>query len=186
MFEDWYSAEINLSTENIPNVCCLSTIGIDGFPNARMIALKEIKDKKFIFTSSLDSLKGVEIQSTNKVALTFWWNNTERQVRIQGVAERLSDEEADKQFEKRSFESKVATLLCQQGRKLESYETLKEQYIGLLNSMKGQQIDRPKNWGGFEVTPLMIEFMQFHSNRLHERNQYELNNGNWNKILLQP
>ena len=88
-FEEWYQEELNQTQVNIPSACCLSTNGLDGYPNARFVSLKEITNGAFVVTGPLNSRKGLEISQSSKVSLTFWWTLTERQVRIQGDAETI-------------------------------------------------------------------------------------------------
>src|SRR5438309_3912875 len=95
-FGEWYSEELRQSNARIPSACCLSTIGLDGYPNARIVSLKEVKNEKFIFTGSLTTRKGLEIANKNKIALTFWWSATEKQIRIQGDTLKIPDTAAEK------------------------------------------------------------------------------------------
>lgn len=83
-FEEWYKEELFKTSVSIPSACCLSTTGLDGYPNARFVSLKSLIDESFVFTGSSDSRKGLELETIPKAALTFWWTETERQVRIQG------------------------------------------------------------------------------------------------------
>ncbi|MFA1773422.1 pyridoxamine 5'-phosphate oxidase family protein [Rufibacter glacialis] len=90
IFQNWLQEELNLTQVRIPTACCLSTVGLDGFPNARFVSLKEVIDDSFVVTGPINSRKGLEINQINKVALTFWWVESERQVRIQGRASKNS------------------------------------------------------------------------------------------------
>src|SRR5215217_8011137 len=105
LFKDWYGLELQLAKVRIPSACCLSTSGLDGYPNARFVSLKDVVDNTFIVTGPMSSRKGNEIDRSNKVALTFWWTETERQVRIQGEAKKISAQLADKYFFERSRNS---------------------------------------------------------------------------------
>src|SRR5688500_19977851 len=111
LFMDWYTRQLQVTRASIPSACCLSTLGLDNFPNARFVSLKEIANDAFVVTGPLSSRKGLEIHHSNKVALTFWWAETERQVRIQGEATRIPDKLADKYFAERSQEAQVVSLV---------------------------------------------------------------------------
>src|SRR5699024_11464413 len=97
-FKEWFDKESALTKVRIKTACCLSTIGIDGYPNARFVSLKDITREGFIVTGTTSSKKGIEIETNNKVALTFWWTETEKQIRIQGDAQRISDKHAERYF----------------------------------------------------------------------------------------
>lgn len=187
LFSDWYKEEINLSKVRIPSACCLSTIGLDNYPNARFVSLKEIYNfEKLIIASPVNSRKGKEIHKSNKVALTFWWTETERQVRIQGEAERIPDELADKYFREREINAKIISLISEQGKEINSLESLTKKFIEMGKSYADKVIARPANWGGYFITPLRIEFLEFKPDRLHDRKLYELINGKWIFKQLQP
>src|SRR5690625_4291503 len=104
-FSEWFDEESKRSKVRIKTACCLSTVGMDGFPNVRFVSVKDVSDEGFIITGTVSSKKGVEIELENKVALTFWWTETEKQIRIQGKAEKISDQQADYYFSKRNKES---------------------------------------------------------------------------------
>ena len=98
IFNQWFNEELNLTNVRIPSACCLSIIRTDKYPKARFVSLKGVVENKFVVTGTLSSRKGLEINDTNKVALTFWWSETERQVRIQGSVTVLNNKLADKYF----------------------------------------------------------------------------------------
>jgi pyridoxamine 5'-phosphate oxidase len=110
-FNTWFNEELKLTKASIPTACCLSTIGTDGFPNARFVSLKAVMGETFIVTGTLASRKGTEINKTNKVALTFWWPETARQVRIQGSAAQISDKLADQFFAERNRDSQIVSIV---------------------------------------------------------------------------
>jgi len=186
IFIDWYSQELKQTNARIPSACCLSTIGVDNYPNARFVSLKEIVDDKFIITGPLTSRKGLEILQSNKVALTFWWTSTERQVRIQGEATQISDQQADKYFSERSVDSQIVSLVSEQGKAIDNLDNLNEKYLKAEISFGNKAITRPDNWGGYSIKPVRIELMEFKSNRFHDRKLYELVDGKWIMKQLQP
>jgi len=184
LFTNWFEEEKALSKTQIPTAVCLSTIGIDNFPNARFVSLKELIDDSFVITGPLNSRKGIEIENNDKVALTFWWTETERQVRIQGVADKIPEQLADKYFKARSENSKAVSVICEQGIETKNINDLEKQVLEKI--AENEQIERPKNWSGFLIRPLRIEFMQFESTRFHNRKLFEFQESGWNQKQIQP
>lgn len=186
-FKIWLQEELKVTKVHIPEACCLSTIGRDGYPNARFVALKEVVDAGFVITGPLQSRKGVEIAQHNKVALTFWWTATERQVRIQGTAVPLSTGMADKYFSARARESQIIAHISKQGETLESLEAFMADYDQALEEVAGEvTVPRPSTWGGYIIEPLRVEFLEFTSTRFHKRQLYELLDDTWKLSQLQP
>lgn len=185
-FNQWFGEELNLTKVRIPSACCLSTIGIDKYPNARFVSLKGIVENKFVVTGTLTSRKGLEIDETKKVALTFWWTETERQVRIQGNAIQISNELSDKYFAERNRDSQIASLVSNQGQQLNDIDTLNKKYQETETKFSNQLLSRPENWGGYLIEPIRMEFLEFKPTRFHDRKLYQLTNGQWTKTTLQP
>jgi pyridoxamine 5'-phosphate oxidase len=186
LFNQLLEEERKLTRVRIPTACCLSTTGTDGFPNARFVSLKEVVQNKFVVTGSLTSRKGREINAINKVALTFWWTETERQVRIQGIATRISSELADKYFKERNRDSQIVSIVSDQGRELTSIEKLIKEYENIEAEHAEIPLTRPENWGGYSIDPLRIEFLEFKPTRFHDRKLFEIINGQWTVKQLQP
>ncbi|WP_375561461.1 pyridoxal 5'-phosphate synthase [Bernardetia sp. OM2101] len=184
LFKKWLSEEEKYSKTSVPTAVCLSTIGLDGFPNARFVSLKEIVKDSFIITTSFDSRKGLEIENTNKVALTFWWTETQRQVRIQGIATKIDKELAQKYFYERDLDSQIVSLICQQGRETDDIKALEKEIIKM--TLTNPKIEMPKNWGGYSIEPIRIEFMEFRKTRFHDRRLYVMENNKWTLKQLQP
>ena len=186
LFDEWLSEELKHKTAGISTACCLSTIGLDGYPNARFVSLKETHNNRFIITGPLNSRKGLEIKINGKVALAFWWTATERQVRIQGTATIISHAQAEKYFSDRSFESQIVSTICEQGKPLTDIAILNEKFIKMKSEHEGKTITCPQNWGGFSIKPLRFEFMEFKQSRFHERKTYEQKDGQWFMEMIQP
>jgi pyridoxamine 5'-phosphate oxidase len=186
IFNQWFDEELNLTKVRIPSACCLSTIGIDNYPNARFVALKGILNQNFIVTGTITSRKGLEINETNKVALTFWWTETERQIRIQGKATVISNELADKYFAERNRDSQIVSIVSNQGHALNDFETLNKKYQETETNYSDRLLTRPENWGGYSIQPIRIEFLEFKPTRFHDRKLYQLVNEQWTKTELQP
>ena len=186
MFEKWFSEEEKLNNLKLPAACCLSTIGLDGYPNSRFVSLKEIANESFVITGPLNSRKGSEIENCSKAALSFWWTSTERQVRIQGDVSKLSESNANIYFEERNRDSKIVSSIFEQGKKIKSIAYLQKYFSEQKIELENKEIKRPVNWGGIYIKPIRIEFMEFKKSRLHERTLYQQINNNWEMILLQP
>ncbi|MEM7085891.1 MAG: pyridoxal 5'-phosphate synthase [Bacteroidota bacterium] len=185
-FARWFHQEVTTTKKRFPGACVLSTIGLDGFPNARNVSLKEIHHPHLIFTTALDSLKGREILKNNKVALTFWWEASKRQVRIQGLASEISDEDADFYFSERSKSSQAVSVVSKQSHPLTDLQELKKSFNALMIDYQEGVIPRPKAWKGFKVNPLQIEFLEFKETRFHNRVLYTQNGDAWEATQLQP
>ena len=185
-FNKLFEEELKLTKVSIPTACCLSTIGIDDYPNARIVSLKGIVDNTFIVTGPLTSRKGIEIARSNKVALTFWWTETERQVRIQGDATIIKEELAIQYFSERSRDSQIVSIVSDQGQKLNDIAELNRKYKDIETTFRDQPLKKPANWGGYAIEPIRIEFFEFRTSRFHERKLYEVLNGQWIITELQP
>jgi pyridoxamine 5'-phosphate oxidase len=186
LFKQWYDEEYTLTKVRIPAACCLSTIGLDGFPNARFISLKEVIEETFVVTGPLTSRKDLEIEKSNKVSLVFWWTETERQVRIQGEAASISDKLADKYFVARGVDAQIVSTVSEQGKEIRDLDTLNKQYQETERLFKNKAIARPSNWAGYSITPVRMEFMEFSATRFHDRKLYEVMNGKWIVKQIQP
>lgn len=184
LFTKWFNEELKLSKVRIPTAVCLSTMGTDNFPNARFVSFKEILDNSFIVTGPINSRKGVEIARNKNVSLTFWWTETERQIRIQGVATKISDELADKYFNERSIPSKAVASVCEQGKETGEITLLEEEVQNRIS--ENAEIKRPENWSGYSIHPIRIEFMEFKKTRFHDRKLYKNTHGKWNMSQIQP
>jgi len=186
IFSQWFDEELNLTKVRLATACCLSTIGTDNYPNSRFVSIKGIIENNFIVTGTLTSKKGIEINLTNKVALTFCWTETERQVRIQGNALNIDDKIADKYFAERNRDSQLVSIVSNQGQTLNDIEILNKKYQEIETIFSNQHLARPENWGGYSIEPIRIEFLEFKPTRFHNRNLYELTNGQWTHRALQP
>ena len=186
LFRDWYEAELKRTQVSIPSACCLSTIGVDSYPNARFVSLKEVTDESFIIMGPLNSRKGVEIERSNKVALSFWWTETEKQVRIQGDATKIATELADQYFSERNRDSKLVSLVSNQGQFIENLDLLEEKFRSLEVETSGRRLKRPNDWGGFSIKPLRIEFLAFVQTRFHDRKLFQRTDNGWTINQVQP
>ena len=184
LFTKWINKEKELSEVGIPTAVCLSTNGIDGFPNARIVSLKDIVENNFVITGSLNSRKGIEMENNNKVALTFWWTETERQVRVQGTVFKLSNELSDRYFNSRDISSQAVSSVCEQGKEIDDLRIIEDQITNILLTKK--PVLRPSEWRGLLIKPFRIEFMEFKKTRFHKRKLYEFDKGIWKMKQIQP
>lgn len=168
------------------NAMTLSTIGVDGIPNGRIVLLKDV-DTGFIFFTNYESEKGKEIAKNPLGSLTFFWAELERQVRIKGKIEKVSAELSDKYFFSRPFGSQIGAWTSPQSQKIDSREELEQRQQEVENKFKNTPITRPPHWGGFRLTPSNVEFWQGRPSRLHDRVSYELKEkGDWQLSILAP
>jgi len=185
-FNEWFNHAQAKSGLPNPNAMCVSTIGLDGFPNARMILLKEFDEQGFVFYTNFNSTKGQEIIKTPHVALTFHWDTLERQIRIQGSVSVVSEEESDAYFHSRPRRSQLGAWASHQSQPLQNREALLKRVAQLTQKYKGKTIPRPPHWKGFRVVPKMFEFWQGRENRLHDRIVYTYNATQWKMQRLNP
>jgi len=185
-FTAWFTEECEKNTLRFPAACCLSTIGIDGYPNARFVSLKEVATDGFIITGTLSSQKGIEITQQPTAALTFWWTATERQVRIQGDVVEISETQAQRYFKERNQDSKLVSTVFSQGEKIVNFEVMKAQFQQQKEALDTSTIEKPANWSGICIRPKRIEFMEFKVSRLHERTVFENANNDWEMYCIQP
>lgn len=166
------------------NAMVLSTISEDMQPSSRVVLLKEYSENGFVFYTNYTSRKGNEIEFNPKVAILFFYEAMERQIRIQGVLEKISSEESSKYFDSRPLESQYGAMVSPQSKKIESKESLDAELLKLKTENKKPQM--PKHWGGYLLKANYFEFWQGRPNRLHDRVCYELKEGQWNKFAIAP
>jgi pyridoxamine 5'-phosphate oxidase len=186
LFEKWFNEEKKVSDLKLPAACCLSTIGLDGYPNSRFVSLKEVSNESFIITGPLNSKKGVEVENSPKASLSFWWTSTERQIRIQGDVSKISRSNAKLYFEQRNRDSQIVSTVFEQGKQIQSIALLQKEFEEQKEELENKEIHCPENWGGIYIKPVRIEFMEFKKSRLHVRTLYELVNNEWEMTILQP
>lgn len=185
-FEAWFDAAREV-TPLEPNAMALATVGADGRPSLRMVLLKGVDERGFVFYTNYESRKGRELVDTPWAALTFFWPEMERQIRIEGQVERVSDEESDTYFHSRPIGSQLSASASRQSEVIPGREPLEERVAELAARYQDREIPRPENWGGFRVIPDFIEFWQGRPSRLHDRLRYRLSaDGSWIIERLSP
>lgn len=184
-FRDW-QREAAAGVLSQPNAMCLSTVDADGVPHARFVDLKTVTADGFVFCTSHESPKAVQVDAASHVSLTFWWDHAGRQVRILGVPARITHAAADTFWAERGRDAQLASWSCEQSRPLSPGETLQDRVAGVRARFGDGVIPRPAHWGGYVVAPRRMEFLQFSPDRMHERTLYERRGGEWHVSVLQP
>lgn len=185
-FQQWWQEAVASSSLQQKNAVCVSTIDERGFPSSRFVDLKSANDAGFTFCTYLDSAKGKHIQRNPNTAITAWWDHVSYQVRIVGVAEPISEADAQRIWKTRNRNAQLTTTAFEQSQLLDNEQELDSRLQQVTSAFAEQDIPRPDNWGGFCVKPLSIEFLTFRESRLHLREFYERNDHTWAKYLLQP
>jgi len=187
LFQKWFFENEKNFPENETNAMTLATIGLDGHPRSRVVLLKKYTYEGFIFYTNYESNKGKSMAKNPNVCLSFFWSEAERQIIIKGKVEKIAENLSDGYFESRPRGSQLGALVSHQSEPIENREILEERLKQLEIEYEGKEIPRPKNWGGYIVKPLEIEFWQGRPNRLHDRILYCLDSEfNWNITMLQP
>ncbi len=185
-FTKWWSEVLKAEIIE-PNAMTLATASSDGIPSARIVLLKGFDENGFVFYTNYQSYKALQMEENPKACLVFFWKEIERQVRIVGLVSKISLRESDEYFASRPEGSRIGAWASPQNQVIESRDLLDKQNAILTNEMKNRKIDRPPHWGGYIVKPVIFEFWQGRSNRLHDRIQYTLDeNGDWKIERLAP
>lgn len=185
-FETWFAEALKAEILE-PNAMFLATVASTGKPSGRVVLLKGIEEGGFIFYTNYQSRKGTEIAQNQAVALTFFWAELERQVRIEGKASFLSSEKSDEYFLSRPRESQIGAWASPQSQIIENRNFLETLFSKYQKEFENREIKRPAYWGGYLVKPHYIEFWQGRENRLHDRICYTLQqNKNWTIQRLAP
>lgn len=187
LFQDWLSmAEEN--EPNDPNAMCLATSTKDGIPSARMVLLKGLDNRGFVFYTNSESDKGNQINNNPQAAICFHWKSLRKQVRVQGQVVEISEEEADEYYKTRHRGSRIGAWASKQSRPLKDMEELKKFTEEYEESFKDKEdIPRPEYWKGFRIIPNKIEFWIDGEYRLHQRYVYTPDgDGNWAIGMLYP
>lgn len=183
-FQKWLQ-EAMTAQVNEPTAMNVATVDAHGQPSARMVLLKEVNDSGFVFFTNYRSRKGREIEANPQVALTFFWSELEREVRIEGLVEKLSAEQSDEYFASRPYTSKAGAWASHQSEPLNSKPALLAR-AAVVAAKYPLNIPRPPFWGGYLVVPHAVEFWQGRPSRLHDRVLYLRHQDHWGKSVLSP
>jgi len=185
-FRDWFDNAL-ASGSRLPESMTLATATKDGQPSARVVLLKDVDERGFVFYTNYRSAKAKELDENPRAALVFYWLGLDRQVRVEGTVERVSDEESDEYFKTRPHESQIGALASPQSEVIHSREVLEKNFRDLDELYRDRSIDRPAHWGGYRLKPERVEFWQNRASRLHDRILYEREaDGSWTISRLAP
>jgi pyridoxamine 5'-phosphate oxidase len=186
-FQIWFDEARQCSEIKLPEAMCLSTVSPQGFPEGRMVLLKDFNSRGFVFYTNFESPKAKSLEDCPKAALTFYWEKLRRQVRIQGTVQKVNDAESDAYFQSRPRESQIGAWASRQSEVLSGRKALDEKFKEYRKKFEGREIPCPSFWGGFRVVPKSIEFWQERSSRLHDRFLYTRQaGGGWKIVRLSP
>jgi len=187
LFRQWFEAAVksNTCTGFEPNAMTLATCGPQG-PSARIVLLKSFDTHGFVFFTNYESRKGQDILFNPSVAALFHWPQCGRQVRIEGRAEKVSEEESDAYFQSRPRASRLGALISMQSQTLASRGTLRELFDKARRSYRGKFVPRPSTWGGFRIVADRFEFWEAGAGRLHTRRCYTRAGTTWKEVFLFP
>ena len=187
LFKVWIN-EAKKTEPNDPNAVALGTSDDNNSPSIRMVLLKDFNKDGFVFYTNLNSQKGNELKNNPKAAMCFHWKSLLRQVRINGVVQKVSNKVADEYYNTRGYESRIGAWASRQSSVLRNRDELLnsiEEYKKKYNNKN--EVPRPNYWTGWNLTPSSIEFWLDGDSRIHERLKYTKDNvGNWSKSLLSP
>jgi len=182
---EWIEEAIKLEVP-LPHAMNLSTTDDIDQPSSRMVLLKSISDEGMVFYTDYESHKGQMLLKNPKAALNFWWAKTDKQIRIEGVCIKTSDQESDEYFQSRPRGSQISATVSIQSKEIRDYENLVKEAKDLEKRSSGSNLKRPSRWGGYKLIPNRIEFWKNEVNRLHRRELFILESNKWRKTLLSP
>lgn len=185
-FRRWWEEATQSAIEEV-NAMTLATSSSDGLPAARIVLLKGFDEKGFTFFTNYSSFKGKQLLENPRACLVFFWKELERQVRITGLVEMVSEKESNEYYDSRPVGSKIGAWASPQSQVIVNRKWLEQNEQQYEKDFEGKPITRPPHWGGYRVRPTIIEFWQGRPSRLHDRIQYSLaDNGNWVLERLAP
>jgi len=185
-FTEFFNKACSVKEITEPTAMCLSTVDENNLPSSRMLLLKKFDEKGFCFFTNLTSRKGQALTQNKNVALCFYWGVLGLQIRIEGVVEEVSAQEADDYFASRRRESRIGAWASKQSLEMENWEEFEERINEMTNKFDGQEVPRPPFWSGFRVVPNRIEFWEEGDFRIHKRHLYVRSGKGWQLKKLYP
>jgi len=185
-FEKWFQEAVHSEVPE-PSAMNLSTVTEGGLPSSRIVLLKGIENGCFVFYTNYQSVKGTQLDTNPVCALTFFWPELERQVRIVGTSDRVTEDVSTAYFQSRPRESQISAWSSPQSTVIISRKILEDRVHEIEKRFDGQKVlPKPKQWGGYSITPHSVEFWQGRPNRLHDRILYSRNDNGWTISRLAP
>jgi pyridoxamine 5'-phosphate oxidase len=184
-FAAWFDQAIEAGLPE-PNAMTLATADAGGMPSARVVLLKELDEKGFVFYTNYMSRKGREIRENPYASMVFLWLELQRQVRIQGRVEKILPEESDAYFSSRPRESQLGAIVSPQSAVVPGREFLEGLYRDTEERLRGRSLARPEHWGGYRLLPDTLEFWQGRPGRMHDRLLFTRMKGDWKLERLAP
>lgn len=186
LLTSWFEDAIR-SDEREPTAMALSTVSAAGSPSTRIVLLKDLRAQSLVFYTNYQSQKGQELALNPRASAVFFWPSLERQLRIEGMVKKLSDNDSDAYFNSRPLESRISAAISPQSMVITGREELEKSFKReIKKAKKGAMPLRPNHWGGYCLNPKIIEFWQGRPGRLHDRFRYSLLNNRWSKARLAP
>ena len=185
-FQIWMEEAVKAEV-NEPTAMTLATVDSNNQPSTRVVLLKGIVNGKIYFYTNYNSKKGSDILQNPKVAITFFWAEIERQVNINGMAEKIPEQESDKYFDTRPYSSRVGAWASPQSSVISNRAFIMKEFLKYSTKFAGRKVPRPPHWGGYAINPETFIFWQGRPSRLHDRIRYtRTDNNNWLKERLAP
>jgi pyridoxamine 5'-phosphate oxidase len=184
LFNKWYKEAFD-SNQLEPNAFVLATVDIQNRPSSRILYLKELFEDEFVFYTNYNSHKGQDLDLNKNASMLFFWPGQGRQLRIEGVVEKVSDDISDAYFESRPRGSKVGAWASNQSETLEERDVL-ENRVQEFASKFPNEVPRPPHWGGYKLKPRLVEFWQGRPSRLHDRIIFDYENDGWKVYRKNP
>ena len=185
-FTKWFGEVMEEGDPFHPNAMCLSTLDADGYPSARIVLLKDHDARGFVFYTNMRSRKGRSLHECPRASVTFYWERSGRQIRIQGDVTLVSEEEADRYFSTRPKGSRLGAWASDQSEPVDDREAMERRFRALEERFGKDDVPRPAHWSGYRLRPVSFEFWQEGENRLHDRFQYTPSAEGWRIVRLYP